>query len=198
LKSTLSTALVGWALVFISAACGGADGEPSIGVSAPADARVLDATDVRDAGDSGAEVDSALDTTPAAISPNDAPAPPTCGSSAARYTLLSGADDGLVRDNVTGLVWMSESHGAGEPPQTQPLARMYCESLGMRLPTRDEAIELAANDARCAFARWSTWTSTAGTVAGEAWVIDYTGGATMQVADNFPSAVLCVRDAARD
>jgi hypothetical protein len=119
-------------------------------------------------------------------------AAPGCGDATARFTLLTGADAGLVRDNVTGLVWMRQPHGNGEPPQTQPLALSYCNGRGMRLPTKDEAIALANSYATCAFSPWQTWTSTdAG--AGYAWVVDYTGGASPQVADNFPGAVLCVK-----
>jgi hypothetical protein len=124
--------------------------------------------------------------------PEAAPAP-TCGPPPARYTVLAGADAGLVRDNVTELVWMANSAGGGEPPQTQSDAANYCSGRGMRLPTKDEATALAAAYATCAFGQWSTWTSTAAG-AGDAWVIDYAGDASPQLADNFPSAVLCVRD----
>jgi hypothetical protein len=117
----------------------------------------------------------------------------TCGSSAATYTLLTGSDAGLVRDNTTGLVWMRDSVGGGEPPQTQQLAAQYCAGRNMRLPTRDEALRLAAHYGACAFGHWQTWTSTATPILGDAWVVDYTGGASPQVANNFPSAVLCVR-----
>lgn len=119
----------------------------------------------------------------------------TCGAPPATYTLLTGADAGLVRDNTTQLVWMADSVGGGEPPQTQALASTYCTSKAtpMRLPTEAEALALAAHYAACAFGHWSTWTSTATPVAGDAWVVDYTGGASPQVANNFPSAVLCVR-----
>jgi hypothetical protein len=120
----------------------------------------------------------------------------TCGPSPARYTLLTGADAGLVRDNVTMLVWMSNDHGAGEPPQTQADAIAYCTGRGMRLPTKDEAVALAANYASCAFGHWGTWTSTPAPAAGDAWVVDYAGDVSPQLANNFPSAVLCVRDPA--
>ncbi len=121
---------------------------------------------------------------------------PTCGPPPARYTLLTGADGGLVRDNVSMLVWMTDSHGGGEPPQTQADAAAYCTGRGMRLPTKDEAVALAASYAACAFGHWGTWTSTAAPAQGDAWVVDYLGDVSPQVADNFPSAVLCVRDPA--
>lgn len=148
---------------------------------APVDAGAID----------GAIVDASID---AVIADADASDAPTCGDPPARFTLLTGADDGLARDNVTALVWMRESHGAGEPPQTQALAKTYCTGRNMRLPTKDEASALADQYAACAFGHWGTWTSTAAPAAGYAWVVDYTGGSSPQVADNFPSAVLCVRD----
>jgi hypothetical protein len=123
-------------------------------------------------------------------------AQPTCGPPPARYTLLTGADAGLVRDNVTMLVWMGNSHGAGEPPQTQPDAAAYCSGMGMRLPTEDEALALAASYASCAFGHWGTWTSTAAPAMGDYWVVDYLGDSSPQLGGNFPSAVLCVRDPA--
>ena len=151
------------------------------------DAHVAPGTDASGA-DSGA-VDASTD---AAIV--DAAVAPTCGDPPARFTLLSGADDGLARDNVTMLVWMRDSHGAGEPPQTQAMAKTYCTGRTMRLPTKDEALALADQYTACAFGHWGTWTSTDAPAAGYAWVVDYTGGSSPQVADNFPSAVLCVRD----
>jgi hypothetical protein len=122
-----------------------------------------------------------------------AAATPTCGASPARFTVLAGANAGLVRDNVTELVWMADSVGGGEPPQHQATAASYCAGRGMRLPTEDEALALVMNYAPCAFGQWSTWTSTAA-AAGDAWVVDYLGDSSPQLADNFPSAVLCVKD----
>jgi hypothetical protein len=145
-----------------------------------------------DAARSDAAIDAAVSLDANQSAP-EAAAAPTCGAPPARYTLLTGADAGLVRDNVTELVWMTDSVGGGEPPQTQTLAATYCTGRGMRLPTKDEATALAASYASCAFGQWSTWTSTTIT-GGDAWVVDYLGEVSPQVADNFPSAVLCVRD----
>jgi hypothetical protein len=188
-------------------ACSGGDG-PGGGVWMPGggDANAPDTT--QGVADTGAVDDgSAPDTS---TEPgNDAPvdvadqadgtadaAAIACGPPPARYTLLTGADAGLVRDNVTMLVWMNDSHGAGEPPQTQSAAAAYCMGRGMRLPTKDEAVALAADYAACAFGHWGTWTSTAAAAMGYAWVVDYAGDVSPQLADNFPSAVLCVRDPA--
>lgn len=131
-----------------------------------------------------------------------------------RYTLLTGTNAGLVQDNVTGLIWMSDSVGGGERvgeggPQTEEDAAAYCQDRGMRLPTEDEALALAATNMPCIttpppsqclcgnsklpFGFWSTWTSTFVGGDSEAWVVDYTGTATFNLADNFPSSVLCVR-----
>jgi hypothetical protein len=149
-------------------------------------------SDAGSTGGSGGE--AAMDAAaPDSSASMDAPSAPTCGPPPARFTILTGANAGLVQDNVTMLVWMSDSMGGGEPPQTQTDAATYCSGLGMRLPTEAEAQELAASYVPCAFGMWSTWTSTAvGT--SDAWVVDYLGDTSPQVADNFPSAVLCVRD----
>lgn len=175
-----------------SASSGGASDATGLDASS-ADVRVEAATV-----DSGADVShDATATDTGAPNGDDDAAPeaaaaPTCGPPPARFTLLTGADAGLVRDNVTELVWMSDSMGGGEPPQTQTDAATYCTGRGMRLPTEDEAVALAAAYVPCAFGMWSTWTSTAvGTE--DAWVVDYLGDTSPQVADNFPSAVLCVR-----
>jgi hypothetical protein len=152
---------------------------PDASRDAPADAPV----------DAGA-IDSGSDEAEAA-------AAPTCGPPPNRFTLLTGADAGLVRDNVTERVWMRDSAGGQQTSQqTQTLAAAYCTGRGMRLPTKDEALALAAAYAPCAFGQWGTWTLTAVPGTGDAWVVDYLGDATPQLADNFPSAVLCVRDPA--
>jgi hypothetical protein len=119
---------------------------------------------------------------------------------------------GLVRDNQTGLIWMSTSmggnEGAGQAQQTECLADAYCKSKGMRLPTDIEALGIAGSSyASCAFNQWSTWTSTFTTDAGAAgacsdsgsssnavyaYTVDYLADNFSQLADNFPNAVLCV------
>ncbi len=125
----------------------------------------------------------------------EAASAPTCGPPPNRFTVLTGADAGLVRDNVTELVWMSNSVGGEQSSQqTQSLAAAYCSGINMRLPTEDEALALSAAYAPCAFGQWGTWTSTDVGTTGDAWVVDYLGDASPQLADNFPSAVLCVRD----
>jgi hypothetical protein len=174
-----------------AAASGGDSG--SLGDVAAADTWTSSTSDAPVGPMPDAASDAASDDGPSMDAAPEA-ATPTCGPPPARYTLLTGADAGLVRDNVTMLVWMSNDHGAGEPPQTQSAAATYCMGIGMRLPTKDEAVALAANYAACAFGHWGTWTSTAAPAAGDAWVVDYAGEVSPQLADNFPSGVLCVRD----
>jgi hypothetical protein len=165
--------------------------------------------------------DAAADTTTALDANEAAAPPPTCGGPTDRYTLLTGANAGLVEDNETGLIWMSDSVGGGERvgeggPQTEEDAAAYCSGRGMRLPTKDEALALATTDLPCQegslsfpttapptqclcgngklpFGGWSTWTSTYEGGDSEALVVDYSATVTPQVADNFPSSVLCVR-----
>jgi hypothetical protein len=138
----------------------------------------------------------------------EAAASPSCGPAPDRYTLLGDAGAqladaglGLVEDNTTGLVWMSDSVGGEQTQeQTQTLAASYCSGIGMRLPTETEAQGIAAaNYASCAFGQWSTWTSTAtpGT-PGDAQTVDFLGDVYPQLADNFPNAVLCVRGGSGD
>lgn len=177
--------------------------------SSPDDASSSEAsvtTDTGAADTSPASSDSALPDAPidSSLTDNDAgadgaSATPTCGPPPARYTLLAGdAGAGLVRDNVTGLIWMSDSVGGAQTQeQTQALAATYCSGRGMQLPTEAEALALASNYAACAFGQWSTWTST--DVMGNpgfAWIVNWDGLTQQDLADNFPNAVLCVLEPA--
>ncbi len=127
----------------------------------------------------------------------DSGAGPACGPAPARYTLLTGVDTGLVRDNTTGLTWMREAYSAPndpEPPRGQE-AQSYCTGRQMRLPTKEEAVAIAgAHYASCAFGVWGTWTSTTGAQGARYWyTVDYLGEAYEQLNDNYPNAVLCVQ-----
>ncbi len=119
-----------------------------------------------------------------------------CGSG--RYSVLdqgTGGDtddgSGLVRDTRTGLTWMRKPYsGSG---LTQEVSAGYCRSKGMRLPTKDEALGIAAgNREPCAFPRgWWTWTSNpAG--SGRAWVVDFHGN-TFEFGVGRNYDVVCVR-----
>jgi hypothetical protein len=85
-----------------------------------------------------------------------------------RYTVVEEGTDhcaedasGLVEDTTTGLVW-SRQDLVLTPSHTQPEADKYCHDKGMRLPTHQEAVAIAApNREKCAFpCYWETWTST--------------------------------------
>jgi hypothetical protein len=194
----------------IAGACNSTSAEPITAANgqdaSPQDAGTHEAPTTSDAGTGTSLEASALDgsfdagtTEDAGEDAAEAAAAPTCGPPPARYTLLTGASAGLVQDNVTGLVWMNDSVGGEQTSeQTQSDAATYCAGRGMRLPTEAEAVALAANYASCAFGQWSTWTSTAAGTGGDAWVVDYLGDTSPQLADNFPSAVLCVRDSTGD
>jgi hypothetical protein len=137
---------------------------------------------------------------------------PQCGASTERYTtqpaqsgtyvstipgLPSGPFVPTVVDNVSGLTW--QQYVTTFPQQgaqfTQPIAASYCQSVGMRLPTQNEALTIAANNyATCGFPNpWTTWTSTP--VAGQdgrAYFVSSTGVSSSQIVDNSPGWALCV------
>lgn len=120
----------------------------------------------------------------------------TCGGNSERYTVLSSNS---VQDNWSGLSWARTQYtlSAQGAQFTQSLAAQYCQQLGMRLPTRDEALAISgANAVSCAFpSGWSSWTSTADPlVSGQAyWVSSSSGTATSAIAENFPGWALCTQ-----
>ncbi len=187
------------ASLLLAPACASSSSSGSPDAS-PQDAH-SDATSSTDTGpspDGTASNDGALDATAVDAGGDAAEAAPqpTCGAPPNRFTLLAGADSGLVRDNVTELVWMSNSIGmetTDSGPLTQYDAAAYCKGRGMRLPTKEEADALAASYASCAFGGWGTWTSTFSD-ENNAYTVDYVGDDFPQLADNFPGTVLCVRD----
>jgi hypothetical protein len=195
MTSSSRSVLVPLAMGALVAACSSSSsGAPDDTSDASTDAAsVVDASGRMDTGATDAASDAGP--TDSRVAETEAAAAPTCGPPPNRFTLLSGADAGLVRDNMTGLVWMNDSVGGQQTSeQTQSLAAAYCAGRGMRLPTEDEALALAAAYASCAFGQWGTWTSTDVGTTGDAWVVDYMGDSSPQLADNFPSAVLCVCD----
>jgi hypothetical protein len=105
----------------------------------------------------------------------------------------NGDGTGTVRDTRTGLTWMRKAY---RPSQTQAQAQAYCQSKGMRLPTKEEAMGIAGKNydiTRCAFPYfWRTWTSTpAG--SGVAWYILSGGAESLFKVDFAVHQVLCVR-----
>jgi len=103
-------------------------------------------------------------------------------------------------DNVSKLTW--QQYVTTFPQQgaqfTQPIAASYCASVGMRLPTQNEALTVAANNyASCAFPNpWTTWTLTP--VPGEdgrAYFVSSAGVSSSQIIVNSPGWALCVSGA---
>jgi hypothetical protein len=124
---------------------------------------------------------------------------PKCGPVPARYTLLTGADDGLVIDHTTNLTWMREQYTGISDTHLEAFvgqeAKTYCTGRGMRLPLKDEALAISGvSYASCAFGEWVTWTSTVGTQGSDYWyTVDYKGNSYEQFNNNYPTPVLCVR-----
>jgi formylglycine-generating enzyme required for sulfatase activity len=122
----------------------------------------------------------------------------TCSS---RYTTIQAGDDfcdysgsGLVKDTKTGLTWTRQEY-AFHMGQSQPQASSHCQSLGMRLPTKDEALAIAGSSFEsCAFpCTWGTFTSTS---AGShvVWHVNYDGSsATVSAKDEGGGFVMCVK-----
>ena len=67
----------------------------------------------------------------------------------------------VAADDVTALNLFRKACNEARSDACTDLATMYCMGRGMRLPTKDEALALAASYASCAFGNWGTWTSTA-------------------------------------
>ena len=104
-----------------------------------------------------------------------------------RYVVVDRGDPGLVVDKQTGLEWQRNSSCC----YTQPDAAAHCQSLGMRLPTKDEALAITPTDS-CAWANgWATWTST---VSGPSrwWFVFSDGDALVSDGDG-DYYTLCVR-----
>ncbi|MFC0401984.1 discoidin domain-containing protein [Paraburkholderia rhizosphaerae] len=111
--------------------------------------------------------------------------------------LESGPFIATVQDNVSGLTWQQfdttfQTKGA---QFVQSIADQYCKSLGMRLPTLNEALTIArANYASCAFpAGWDTWTTTdVPSVEGNAYIVNQAGKLSFAIKNNNPGWALCV------
>ncbi|MFL9869330.1 discoidin domain-containing protein [Paraburkholderia fungorum] len=137
---------------------------------------------------------------------------PQCGSAAERYTPLgaapgqytstipglpSGPNVPTVRDNLSGLVWQQfqTTFPAQGAQFTQTIAAQYCASVGMRLPTQNEALTVArSNYGACAFpAPWGTWTTTG--VPNDptnAYLVFSSGQSVPGIINNTPGWALCV------
>ncbi len=84
--------------------------------------------------------------------------------------------------------------GSSSSGLNQAAAASYCQSKGMRLPTKDEALGIAVpNREDCAFPySWGTWTSTSAG-SGRAWDVGDDGGTFEYGVGGDGTFVLCVR-----
>ncbi|KDR40934.1 beta-1,3-glucanase family protein [Caballeronia glathei] len=137
---------------------------------------------------------------------------PQCGADTERYTMIPaqtgiwhstipGLPDGpfipTVKDNVSGLTWQNTytTFAADGAQFTQEVANKYCQSIGMRVPTLNEALTVArANYSSCAFpSPWRTWTTTpVPNLANNAWLVDSSGKSWPGIINNTPAWVMCV------
>ncbi|MBI0326727.1 discoidin domain-containing protein [Burkholderia plantarii] len=137
---------------------------------------------------------------------------PQCGAETERFTpipaqsgtwhsTIPGLPDGpfipTVKDNVSGLTWQQTytTFAADGAQFTQQIAEQYCQSIGMRVPTLNEALTVArANYASCAFpSPWRTWTTTpVPNLANNAWLVDSSGKSWPGIINNTPAWVMCV------
>ncbi|VVD79838.1 Beta-galactosidase BoGH2A [Pandoraea aquatica] len=116
-----------------------------------------------------------------------------------RYTVLN---PGEAQDKSSTLVWNRKQYATTDPNHqfTQLAAADYCAAQGKRLPTREEALSIAANNsAACAFPeKWTTWTSTLlATDQRQAYLITSAGEDRQGLVDNAPGWVLCVSGTAQ-
>ncbi|WP_144312351.1 discoidin domain-containing protein [Terriglobus saanensis] len=120
-----------------------------------------------------------------------------CGDRKEHWTLNPSVST-LVLDNLSGLTWKNTpktTDNSADGQFTQVSAINYCQTLGMRIPTKDEALAISGSSGpSCAFPTfWATWTSTDDPVdATRAVIIDSTGGVSAGIKDNSPGSTLCV------
>ncbi len=120
---------------------------------------------------------------------------PELGGPAERYS-VSSTNPALIVDNLLGLTWTSTIKTDTTPGSqfTGVSAAAYCASLGMRLPTQAEALDISGNNnASQAFpGPWNTWTSTVDPQdSTETAIVGFDGSVVYKVTSNWPGATLC-------
>jgi hypothetical protein len=104
---------------------------------------------------------------------------------------------GLVGDTTTGLTWMRYFYFTSVAGLLRSDAQNHCLSKNMRLPTKDEALQISGkNYDGCAFpCDWDTWTSSDSDQNLMAWVVRHDGSTSEEYYSNASGVhVLCVRD----
>ncbi|MCU1248028.1 MAG: coagulation factor 5/8 type domain protein [Edaphobacter sp.] len=117
------------------------------------------------------------------------------GASTERYS-PSPTNASLVRDNLLGLTWTSsiKTNTAIGSQFTGVDAAAYCSSIGMRLPTQAEALDISGiNNSSNAFpGPWNTWTSTVDpNDANQTAIVGFDGSVAEKVTVNWPGETLC-------
>jgi hypothetical protein len=117
------------------------------------------------------------------------------GGSTERYSSVS-SNSSLVHDNLLGLTWTNTI-------KTNPIlgsqftgvdAAAYCASIGMRLPTQAEALDISGiNNSSNAFpGPWNTWTSTLDpNNPNQTAIVGFDGSVSEKVTNNWPGETLC-------
>jgi hypothetical protein len=117
------------------------------------------------------------------------------GASTERYS-TSPTNPALVVDNLLGLTWTStvKTNPAVGSQFTGVDAAAYCSSIGMRLPTQAEALDISGiNNSSKAFpGAWNTWTSTVDpTNASQTAIVGFDGSVEEKVTNNWPGETFC-------
>ena len=120
---------------------------------------------------------------------------PQLGASTERYS-TSSSNSSLVVDNLLGLTWTStiKTNTAVGSQFTGVDAAAYCSSIGMRLPTQAEALDISGiNNSSKAFpGAWNTWTSTVDpNDASQSAIVGFDGSVEEKVTNNWPGETLC-------
>jgi beta-galactosidase len=120
---------------------------------------------------------------------------PQLGGPTQRYS-TSPSNPAFVVDNLLGLTWTStiKTNTAVGSQFTGVDAAAYCSSIGMRLPTQAEALDISGiNNASKAFpGPWNTWTSTLDpNDANQTAIVGFDGSVEEKVTNNWPGETLC-------
>ena len=120
---------------------------------------------------------------------------PQLGATTERYS-VSASNPSLIVDNLLGLTWTStvKTNPAVGSQFTGVDAAAYCSSIGMRLPTQAEALDISGiNNSSKAFpGAWNTWTSTLDpNNASQTAIVGFDGSVEEKVTNNWPGETLC-------
>ncbi|MBB5059284.1 hypothetical protein HDF16_004007 [Granulicella aggregans] len=120
---------------------------------------------------------------------------PQLGATTERYS-VSASNPALIVDNLLGLTWTStvKTNPVIGSQFTGVDAAAYCSSIGMRLPTQAEALDISGiNNSSKAFpGAWNTWTSTLDpNNASQTAIVGFDGSVEEKVTNNWPGETFC-------